>query len=169
MCLVLAAVAVISWASISVIIGQPLSLLDSARLVAFFAVAFIFLLGFVLLGMISGLYSSRETSALLVPISVWSVIAFILPQLGTAAHPVSLLNPVPAIAADGGPFTLLNTALGPLSVTEQFKTASGLILANSDVMGSLPISLIVLTLAMVLGIIVLLATSRDRLRRDLSE
>lgn len=169
MCAVLAAVAVISWVSIAVIIGQPLSLLDSARLATFFAVALVFLLGFVLLGMISGIYSSRETTALLVPISVWSVIAFILPQLGTAAHPVSLLNPVPAIATDGGPFTVLNTVLGPLSVTEQFKTASALILANTDVEGSLPVSLFALTLVLVLGTVLLMATNRDRLRRELRE
>jgi ABC-2 type transport system permease protein len=167
--MILAAVAVISWTSISLIIHGPLSPGDTARLLGFYVVAWVLLLAFVTLGMASGIYSSRETTALLVPISIWSIVAFVLPQIGTSANPVSLLNPVPSVAVPGGAFDTLNTVLRPLSVTEQFKTASGLILGDTQVTGSLPPSLFIIVLAFVVGAAALLATRRDRIRGALRD
>lgn len=166
---VLLAVATISWASISLITSGPLGLGDTARLLGFYAVALALLLAFVTLGMLSGIYAARETTALLIPISLWSIAAFVLPQIGTSANPVSLLNPVPSVAVPGGAFDALNAVLSPLSVTEQFKTASGLILGNSEVAGNLPRAVSVIVLALVLGSVALLATRRDRLRGALRD
>ena len=166
---VLLAVATISWASISLITSGPLGLGDTARLLGFYAVALVLLLAFVTLGMLSGIYAARETTALLIPISLWSIAAFVLPQIGTSANPVSLLNPVPSVAVPGGAFDALNSILSPLSVTEQFKTASGLILGNSEVAGNLPRAVSVIVLALVLGSIALLTTRRDRLRGALRD
>lgn len=166
---VLLAVATISWASISLITSGPLGLGDTARLLGFYAVALALLLAFVTLGMLSGIYAARETTALLIPISLWSIAAFVLPQIGTSANPVSLLNPVPSVAVPGGAFDALNSILSPLSVTEQFKTASGLILGNSEVAGNLPRAVSVIVLALVLGSVALLATRRDRLRGALRD
>lgn len=167
--IVLSLVTVISWVSISFIIGKAVGVADSIRLIAFFSMSLVFLLGFVLLGMICAIYSSRETSALLLPISMWSVITFVLPQIGTAEHPVSLLNPVPAIVTQGGAFSFLNSIFGPLSVTEQFKKASSWILGNSDFVGSPWISITVLALAVAFGGFILLSSKHDRLRRTLHE
>jgi ABC-2 type transport system permease protein len=167
--MILATVAVISWVSISLITTGPLPAGDSLRLAGFYAVAWVLLLAFVTLGMLSGIYTSRETTALLVPISIWSIVAFVLPQIGTSANPVSLLNPVPSVIVPGGAFDTLNTVLSPLSVTEEFKTASGLILGNPEVTGSLPLSLFVIVLAFAVGAIVLLATNRDRIRGALRD
>ena len=167
--MILAAVAVISWISISLITRGPLPASDSLRLAGFYAVAWVLLLAFVALGMLSGIYASRETSALLVPISIWSIIAFVLPQIGTSANPVSLLNPVPSVKVPGGAFDILNTVVSPLSVTEQFKAASGLILANPEVTGSLAPSLSAIVLAFVVAAIALLATKRDRIRGALRD
>ena len=167
--MILAAVAVISWASISVITRAALPPGDTARLLGFYAIALVLLLAFVALGMISGIYSSRETTALLVPISVWSIVAFVLPQIGTSANPVSLLNPVPSVITPGGAFDTLNTVLRPLSVTEQFKTASGLTLGDTEVTGSLPASLFVIVLAFAVCAVALLVTKRDRIRGALRD
>lgn len=167
--MILAAVAVISWASISFITGGPLAPGDSLRLLGFYAIAWILLLAFVTLGMVSGIYSARETSALLIPISIWSVVAFVLPQIGTSANPVSLLNPVPSVKVPGGVFDTLNSVVSPLSVTEQFKTASGLIMANSEVTGSLPLSLLIIILAFAVGALALIMTKRDRIRGALRD
>jgi ABC-2 type transport system permease protein len=167
--MILSIVAAISWTSISFIIGMSLSANDSTRLLVFFGMSLVFLTGFVLFGMISAIYSSRETSALLIPISIWSVITFVLPQLGTADHPVSLLNPVPAIATQGGAFSILNSIFGPFSLSEQFKKISSWILGNSDFVGSPTVSIIVLTLALFVGCILLVTTKRDRLRRAVYE
>jgi ABC-2 type transport system permease protein len=167
--IVLAFVALISWISLSFITGNPLAIPDSGRLIGFFGLSLLFLSGFVLLGAISAIYSARETSALLLPIALWSVITFVLPQLGTADHPVSLLNPVPALAAQGGAFPLINKIVGPLSVTEQFKNASGWVLGSQDFTGSPQPSLTVLFLAILVGFIVLVRSNRGRLRRTLHD
>ena len=119
--------------------------------------------------MICALYSSRETSALLLPIAIWSVITFVLPQLGTADHPVSLLNPVPAIANQGGAFSTLNSIFSPFSITEQFKKVSSWILGNTDFVGNPTVSLTILVVVFLVGSLTLLSTKRDRLRRELCE
>ncbi|MHB1411989.1 MAG: ABC transporter permease [Thermoleophilia bacterium] len=123
--LVLAAAAAMSWIVIWLIQGRALSFPDTGSLAAFFALAWLFLLPFAALGFILGAMSRRETSALLVPILVWVLAAFVVPQLGTADHPVSLLNPVPAQPASQGPFFSFNRrVLQPLSITDRFKNAS---------------------------------------------
>ena len=167
--MILGLVTVISWTSIAFITGKPLTGTDTVRLVFFFSMSLLFLLGFVLLGMICALYSSRETSALLLPIAIWSVITFVLPQLGTADHPVSLLNPVPAIANQGGAFSTLNSIFSPFSVTEQFKKVSSWILGNTDFVGNPTVSLTILVIVLILGTVILLTTKRNRLRRELYE
>ncbi len=167
--MILAFVSVISWSSIAFIIGKPLTGADTVRLILFFTMSLFFLMGFVLLGMICAIYSSRETSALLLPVAIWSVITFVLPQLGTADHPVSLLNPVPAIANHGGVFSTLNSIFNPFSITEQFKKVSSWILGNTDFVGNPSIGLIILALVLLVGSFALLATKRDRLRREMYE
>lgn len=167
--IVVVAAAVLDWVSLAIIQGALLSAGDTLRLAAFYGVAWLFLLGFLALGLVSGLYSRRETTALLVPIAIWSVVAFVVPQLGTAARPVSLLNPVPAVPTEGGAFSVIHTALGPLSVTEQFKTVSGSLLGNGQVSGNVLVGLTSILAALALGSAVLLATKRERLRRGLHE
>ena len=167
--MILGLVTVISWISIAFIIRRPLTAADTARLVFFFAMSLLFLIAFVLLGMICALYSSRETSALLLPIAIWSVITFVLPQLGTADHPVSLLNPVPAIANQGGAFSILNSIFSPFSITEQYKKVSSWILGNTDFVGNPTVSLTILVMVFLVGSLTLLSTKRDRLRRELYE
>jgi len=167
--LVLAGAGMISWISLVIISGQPLSWPDSGRLVGFFGVAWAFVVVFVLLGMVSALHARRETTALLAPIVVWAIVTFVLPQLGTAAHPVSLLNPVPAIANTGGSFPLIQSIVGPASVTEQFKTASAILLRDDQVTGSLTLSVAWILVAAVVGTVVVASTRRDQVRKDLDE
>jgi ABC-2 type transport system permease protein len=162
--------AVINWLSISIIVNHLLSLQDALRLAAFYAVAWLFLIPFVSLGLLSGLYARRETSALLIPIIIWSVLTFVIPQLGTAEHPVSLLNPVPAqIVSHGFFFQVNQTIFGPLSLTEHFKHLSGTILKDSGVSGSLIKSQVVIGSFFVVSVAALLGTKRPRLRNELYE
>jgi ABC-2 type transport system permease protein len=167
--LVLVVAAVVNWLSIAVIRGGVLSAGDTLRLVGFYGLAWLFLGAFLILGLLCGIYSRRETTALLVPIAAWSVLAFVLPQLGTAARPVSLLNPVPVPPTEGGAFSALHTVFGPLSLTEQFKTVSGSVLGSDRVTGSPTAALVSILVALVLGSAVLLSTPRRRLRRGLDE
>ena len=167
--IVLGVIAAISWLSIALITEKSLSAVETERLMAFFAISLVFLLCFVLLGMTCAIYSSGETSALLFPIAIWSAITFVLPQLGTADHPVSLLNPVPAIANQNGAFSKLNAIFSPLSITEQFKKVSSWILGNSDFVGNPTNSLFILTITLMLGMFILLTTKRTSLRRGIHE
>ena len=162
--------AIINWASISVISQHILSLDNTLHLGALYAIAWLFLITFITLGMLGGVYARKETSALLVPVIIWSAIVFVIPQLGTAEHPVSLLNPVPArIASHGFFFQVNQTVFGPLSLTEHFKTASGIILHDSETRGSLWKSLVGVGAFAVISIVILLITQRQRLRSDLYE
>ena len=167
--LVMLAGAAIGWVTISVIYGRPLSADDTLRLLAFFGIAWLFLQVWVVVGMVSGLYSGRETTALLVPIIAWGVVTFVAPQLGTAANPVSLMNPVPAIPVAGGPFAAVHALLGPIALGEDLKTAGGVLLRNDAVQGNAGTAVVGIAIALVIGVAFLLATRRERLRSDLRE
>ena len=170
MATVLALSAIISWVSISAISGSLLGPGESGGLLLFWAFSWAFLSGFALLGMLGGLYCSREATALLAPFIVWSVIAFVLPHLGTAARPVALLNPVPAVPAqDAGAFGSINLITGPFAVNEQFKQAAGLALHDSSVTGNPGMAITVLTLFVVLLGILVARVPRPRLGKALND
>ncbi|MET4705912.1 ABC transporter permease [Frigoribacterium sp. UYMn621] len=160
----------ISWASISAITGGILGPDPTLRLGAFAALSWLLLTAFALLGMLTGTYSKKETTALLAPFVAWSVIAFVLPQLGTAARPVALLNPVPSIPPpSGGIFDVINVVTGPLAVTEQFKRAAGIVLQDSSVTGSPEGPIIVLVTFLAVMTLLVVATPRKRLRSALND
>ena len=167
--LVVGIVAVIASALITLIAGNFLGLDDYLRLLAFFALSLPLLMGFAGIGLLSGLLSSRESSALLGPIGVWAMLTFVAPQLGTAARPVALLNPVPVPATSGGAFDFLNVLTSPFSVSEKFKLAGGLLLKDPDITGNLTLATanVVLFLAVVGAL--LLVVNRTRIRGVASE
>ncbi len=165
---VVAVSSVISWLSISVITRAPLGLGNTARLAGFGALTWVLLLGFAALGVLGGLYIKRETTALLAPFVAWAVIAFVLPQLGTAARPVSLLNPVAAVPQTSGVFHAVSFVTGPLSVTEHFKTASQAILEGSA--AGFPVMSGVVIAIFAAGLVAaVVVTSPSRLRGGASE
>lgn len=167
--IVLVVAAITNWISISAITGSVLSAANAAQIVLFYATSWVFLMGFVSVGMISGLRSKSEATALLVPILLWAVLIFVIPQLGTAAHPVSLLNPVATPPSQGGFFQLMNAALGPLAIGEQFKTASSFLLDASPSMTSAGLSFAVIIVFAVATVAALLLTPRTVLRSTLHE
>lgn len=123
--IVMCAAAVFTWLSLWIIHGQPLALWPTGRLAVFFVISWLFLAPFTAIGMISGLASKRETSALLAPILLWVLLTFIVPQLGTAAEPISFLNPVPAQVASSGVFFQINhQILQPISYIDHYKRLS---------------------------------------------
>lgn len=161
---VLAVVAAVTWVSISLITQGQMDLADTARLLAFFVLTEFLLVGFAAVGMISGLAVSRETTALLVPIIIWSVLTFIVPQIGTSQNPVSLLNPVPSVTTSGGAFDLVNTLVQPVAVSEQFKRLSSFVLGQSMEPGAFATSLAVVLGFGVAGVGAMALFGRDRLR-----
>ncbi|MEV8181450.1 ABC transporter permease [Specibacter sp. NPDC078692] len=168
--LVLAVSAMINIGCISIVAGHVLSVGDSARIAALYALAGLFMLPFVALGMITGIRSSSATSALLTPIVIWSVVIFILPLLGTAAHPVSLLNPVSAPPASGnGFFAATSSLVDPLSLGEQFKHVAALMLADPQATGTMAGSIMALAVFAVAVCTAVAMTGRKRMRRMLHD
>ncbi|TFD21378.1 ABC transporter permease [Cryobacterium sp. TMS1-13-1] len=167
---VLAASTVISWASISVIMGALLDFDPAVRLIGFAALSWALMMIFALLGMLTGLYSRKETTALLVPFVIWSAVAFVLPQIGTAARPVALLNPVPALVSPGsGSFDLIGAVTGPFAITEQFKRAASIVLRDDSVTGSPWLSILLLVAAFLALTWIVVVTPRRTLRSGLND
>lgn len=160
---------VASWVIISMINGAPLGWADTGREVVFGLLSWVLLATFALLGMLTGLRSKQETTALLVPFVVWSAVAFVLPQIGTAARPVSLLNPVPAVSSTGSYFDIVSTITGPLSLTEQFKRASSIVLQDTTVTGNATSSILILLAFLAVMTVIVVATPRNRMRSGLHE
>lgn len=158
-----------SWVIISMINGAPLGWADTGREVVFGLLSWLLLATFALLGMLTGLRSKQETTALLVPFVIWSAVAFVLPQIGTAARPVSLLNPVPAVSSTGSYFDIVSTITGPLSLTEQFKRASSIVLQDTTVTGNATSSILILLAFLAVMTVIVVATPRNRMRSGLHE
>ncbi|NHW48569.1 ABC transporter permease subunit [Paenarthrobacter sp. MSM-2-10-13] len=166
--LLLAAAAILTFTGIAIVTGAPPTWDESLRLAGLYALAWLFLMPFLVLGMLSGLHTSSTTTALLAPIVLWSIVIFILPLAGTAALPVSLLNPVPAPAATPmGFFAVTSGFTGPLSVGEQFKHAAAIILQDQAVSGSVAAQVLILGAVLAVVCVVLLATNRQRIRSEL--
>jgi ABC-2 type transport system permease protein len=169
--IVLVAALIASWFSVWVISGTPLALTSTALLIGLFALAWVFLLPFSVMGMIAGAKSRHESTALLIPILLWVVATFVIPQLGTAQNPTALLNPVPGAPATTDLFFRVNhTILQPISITEHFKHASAVILHLQN-LGSTVLwgDLLSLGAFVVFALGVLLFAARSSMRRPLYE
>lgn len=169
--LVLLAAGLLSWGSVLFIRGEMLSLGNTAALAVFFLLAWLFLMPFNILGFVFGAVSRHETSALLGPILLWVALVFVIPQLGTAAHPVSLLNPVPAQASSTGAFFAFNhRILQPLSLTDRFKNASSKLLGlNNSSQGIAAYDWLSLVMAAAGMMAALLLVKRSRIRGPIRE
>ncbi len=169
--IVLVAALLASWLSAWVVLGAPLSWSATASLMGFFAVAWLFLLPFAVLGLVAGARSGHESTALLVPILIWVAVAFVIPQLGTAQNPSALLNPVPSAASTTDLFFKVNQAvLQPISITEHFKHAGSVILQLQDVASpAIGGDLLSLGAIAALSVAALALVSRASMRRPLHE
>lgn len=167
--LVLGSLWVLASLILSAINGSLLLPSEYGSLAVMFVLAFPLLFGYAAIGLLFGFISARETSALIAPVSVWSFLTFVIPQLGTAAQPISLLNPVPAIATSGGIFDALGPIVGAIAVSERFKTAAGMALQDANIVGSLGASVTTLIVFALVASVALAAVRRDAIRGVLSE
>lgn len=129
--LALAVVTVVSWvisAMAVLIINGTISGGDVGRLVVFFALSWGYLLGFVLLGIATVLLTRQRATALLTALGVWVAITFVLPQITSGIRPVASLNPLTEPAPAVQSFFQATAHLRPLSLSEEYKSASATIL-----------------------------------------
>lgn len=125
--LALAAVAaLVAVATFLVLPAITLTAMQWAQLAGFMAVTTLYMGIFGLIGLAAGAGARSETVGLLLPVTLWLTLTFILPQLTANLNPTAAINPVSALAAppDTSFFYWAARILGPFSLADAYKFAS---------------------------------------------
>lgn len=125
--LVLAALAAcVAAATFLVLPAVTMTGLQWAQLASFMTVTALYMGIFGLIGLAAGAGSRSETVGLLLPVTLWLTLTFILPQLTANLNPTAAINPISALAAppDTGFFRWAAIVLGPISLADSYKFAS---------------------------------------------
>ncbi|MCP9487501.1 MAG: ABC transporter permease [Gaiellaceae bacterium MAG52_C11] len=103
------------------------------RLGLFYALSGLYLLLFVLIGIVAALLTRSRSLGLFAAVAVWVLITFATPQFTSGLRPVASLNPVtnPVAASHSGFFGVTSKAK-PIAVNEQYKALSTRILSRGD-------------------------------------
>ncbi len=109
-------------------VNRALSGGDLARLMLFYALSWLYLMAFALIGMVTVLVTRSRSLALLTGIGAWLVITFAIPQFTAGLRPTQSLNPVVEQIGLSQALFRLTAHAQPFSVVEQYKAASGVIL-----------------------------------------
>ncbi|MDE0805068.1 MAG: ABC transporter permease [Acidimicrobiales bacterium] len=104
---------------------------ELARLGVFYALSWLYLMAFALVGMVTVLVTNRRPLALLAALGVWLVVTFALPEFTSGLHPVASLNPIVDPVSTSQAFFRVTAKARSLSVFEQYKNASAQILATA--------------------------------------
>jgi len=140
---VLAASWVVSVLALMVANGDPPGAADLLRLTAFYALSWLYLIFFVLVGMITVLLTRRRSLALLSAIGVWLTITFAVPQITSGLRPTTSLSPVTDPVGTSQAFFQVTSHAEPLSLAGQYKQASVQILdLSAGTGGQLPFRLL---------------------------
>lgn len=101
-----------------------------AKLVGFYVTSGLYMLIFGFLGLAFGARAKSETVGLLVPVTIWLTLTFVVPQLTSNINPVAALNPVSALADPPAAafFQATGWALGPFSLAEAYRVVSAQLL-----------------------------------------
>lgn len=121
----LAASLLVSVLSLLVANGALPSAPDLGRLVLFYALSFLYLTIFVLVGMATVLLTRKRSLALLSAMGVWLIMTFAVPQITSGLRPTASLNPVVDPASTTTAFFRATAHARALSLSEQYKAASG--------------------------------------------
>ena len=122
----------ISIAALTVVNGVLPAAIDVARLVGFALIARLYLMIFAIVGSVTLLAVRRRSLGLLSAIGVWVVVTFALPQLTSGLRPTQSLNPIVDPVSTSQRFFRITATARPLSLAEQFKTASASVLATGS-------------------------------------
>ena len=128
---VLAASLVVSVIALLLVNRAAPSTTDVGRLVLFYALSWLYLMMFALIGMVSVLLTRRRSLALLSALAVWLVLTFAVPQFTSGLRPTSSLNPISEPVSTSQPFFQVTARARPFSVSEQYKEASARILQTT--------------------------------------
>lgn len=100
----------------------------------FYGLSWVYLLAFGLIGVMSGLIAKSQTMALLIPVTVWVIIGFVIPQVISGLEPTALLNPVSITTIDQTHtfFTDIQSVIGPFSFAQNYRVAANSLLEFAD-------------------------------------
>jgi len=100
------------------------------KILGFYFLSFAYLSGFALLGLGFALMEKNSAVALLIPLILWIVITFALPELSSALYPTSSLNPVlPQTDVLASPvLAAIHSIFYPFSISEHYKLLASIIL-----------------------------------------
>lgn len=143
-----------------IVVNSGISGPELGRLAGFYAVSWLYLLPFALIGMIAVLLTRSRSLALLGGIGAWLVITFAVPQFTSGLRPTQSLNPIIENIGLSQAFFRFTANAQPLSVVEQYKSASGAILATA---APEPITATLLSIAPLVAFLVVLAALSFRL------
>jgi ABC-2 type transport system permease protein len=136
------------------IVNHSIAAADLGRLGLFYALSWLYVMAFALIGMVTVLMTRRRSMALLSAMGAWLVITFVIPQFTSGLRPTQSLNPITDPASTSQAFFKATSKFRPYSVVEQYKQASGRILntAPAEPLGQtaqriLPIAGLVIILA----------------------
>ena len=118
--------ALINTATFSLLPQFQLDMTGWLKLGGFYGLSFIYMAIFGFLGMLFAAHSKSETVGLLIPVTIWLVMTFVMAQLTSNISPVAALNPVSALAAppDGTFFAVTGQYLAPFSLAEAYRVLS---------------------------------------------
>ncbi len=103
--------------------------IDILRLFGFYALSFIYLLGFAILGIAFALIIDNDAVALIIPLLIWVVITFVIPGFASALYPTATLNPVLSQNVTPSPaLDFMHSISSPFSISEHFKDSGTYIL-----------------------------------------
>lgn len=113
------------------VVNHRLSITDVTRLSGFFALSWLYLTLFVLVGMLTPLLTRRRSLALLSAIGIWLVITFVVPQVTSGLRPTQSLNPLSEPVGTSQAFFRVTHHASALSLSEQYKHAAGAVLGTA--------------------------------------
>ena len=92
-------------------------------LIKFYAISALYMLALGLLGAVCATVFKTESMALLIPVTAWLALTFILPQVTANIGPMAALNPVSAnlVPPTGTFFATTAALLGPFSIAESYR------------------------------------------------
>lgn len=114
----------------------------------FYGVSALYMAAFGLLGAVCAAAFKTESMALLVPITIWLALTFIVPQITANIGPMAALNPQSAnlVVPTGIFFDITSAVLGPVSIAESYRYLASSILEIKPGAGKTTIEGALLTL-----------------------
>lgn len=138
--LIIAVTAVISTLTLLLLPSTTLELTQWKHLALFVGSSYVYLVFFGTVAIASSSLASRESVALLIPVTLWLTLTFVFPALTHNVHPTAAINPISSLVSvpESVFFQNLNHLLAPLSIAENYKTSSAYFLEYLPQQGKIP-------------------------------